>query len=335
MFTEDVAQQIARELFNYSGRAKRLPGECDYNFHVKSEEGNEYLLKISHFGEEQAIIDLQNEVLHTLHASQLDFDTPVLQKTINGEWVGRFHSSKEKFNWVRLFTYVPGTLFAHARPHGNELLKNLGYQLGQLSLTLSDFAHPNAKRYLKWDLKQAHWIAPHLEVIENDEDRELIADCIAQFESETAPLLSTLRHSVIHGDINDYNILVTHLDDTIKVSGFIDFGDLVESSTICELAIALTYAIMNHPTPLIAASLIIEEYNKVFPLEEKEIDVLFDLIRIRLCTSVINSALRKKENPDDPYLVISEKPAWELLRELKKVNEMDANTLFRTVCGFK
>ena len=61
--------------------------------------------------------------------------------------------------------------------------------------------------------------------------------------------------------------------------------------------------------------------------------MLFDLIIIRLCTSVVNSALRKKESPHNAYLVISEKPAWRLLRVLQGVDAKNACKMFHTACG--
>lgn len=334
MFTDVVAKTVAQDLFECYGIATRLPGEYDYNFHIKTDEGNDFLLKISHQGEEQSILDLQNDVLHKLQDIQLPFHSPAPQRTITGEWIGYLAHPEGQCNMVRLLTYVPGNLFANSRPHTPQLLRSLGRQLGHLSHTLKDFKHPKARRFLKWDLKQASWIREHLHVIEPADDRTCVAYFLAQFESKTAPVLSRLRQSVIHGDINDYNVLVFNTDpQTECVSGFIDFGDLVETSTICELAIALSYAMMGNSDPLAAASLIIEEYNALFPLEEEEIDVLFGLIAIRLCTSVVNSAIRQKENPSDAYFVISKKPAWELLRTVQGIEATFARRVFRVACG--
>jgi len=333
MFTDMVAKQVAQDLFGCYGIATRMPGECDHNFHILTDEGKEFLLKISHAQEQKSIIEMQNEVLHAFQTENPPFHYPILQPTLSGEWVGKLEVSEGQTNLVRLFTFVQGELFANSRPHTEKLLEGLGNKLGHLSRSLRNFKHPAASRYLKWDLKQALWIKEHLKTIDNHEDRQLVALCITKFASETAPVLSNLRQSAIHGDVNDYNVVVSHDREKKQVSGFIDFGDLVESSTICELAIALTYAIMDNPAPLDAASLIIKEYHAVFPLEEMEINLLFDLIVIRLCTSVVNSAVRKKENPHDPYLVISEKPAWNLLKILQSVDSQEVSKMFRAVCG--
>jgi hypothetical protein len=47
-----------------------------------------------------------------------------------------------------------------------------------------------------------------------------------------------------------------------------------------------------------------------------EASVLLDLVALRLCTSVSLSAHQSRLAPDDPYLTISEAPAWELLARL-------------------
>lgn len=334
MFTDVVATKIAQELFACHGIAIRLPGEYDYNFQINANNGQHFLLKISHPSEKKSILELQNEVLHKLQSAQLPFHSPVPQPTITGEWVGRLTFSEEHTNLVRLFSFIPGKLFANIRPHTPAILKSLGRQLGHLSQTLRSFKHPQARRNIKWDLQQASWIREHLHTIEDPENQKCVAHFLVTFESEVMPVLSSLRQSVIHGDINDYNVLVSNVGhETEQVSGFIDFGDVVETSTICELAIATTYAMLDNVEPLGAASIIIKEYHEVFPLEDKEIDILFHLIGIRLCISLVNSAIRKKENPDDAYLVISEKPAWNLLRTLRAIDAKFASIIFRKACG--
>ena len=83
----------------------------------------------------------------------------------------------------------------------------------------------------------------------------ILTRLLDRFDAHAVPRLSTLRKSVIHGDWNEYNVLV---DEDVRardreVVGAIDFGDLVHSYTIGDLAIALAYAMLAKANPLAAA----------------------------------------------------------------------------------
>ena len=64
------------------------------------------------------------------------------------------------------------------------------------------------------------------------------------------PRLAELPASLIHGDPNDENVLV----GGDQVTGLLDFGDCIYNPTVCELAIALAYAMLDQPDPLQAGS---------------------------------------------------------------------------------
>ena len=74
-------------------------------------------------------------------------------------------------------------------------------------------------------------------------------------------------------------------------------------------------------------------YHRAFPLEEAEIALLYALVGTRLAVSVTNSALAKRRKPDDPYVTISEAPAWEALKRLAEVHPRLAHVTFREACG--
>ena len=134
-----------------------------------------------------------------------------------------------------------------------------------------------------------------------------------------APDFATLRHSVIHGDANDHNVLVNEDEATL-----IDFGDLHYTATICELAIASAYVALNKKDPLTAIGHLVAGYHP------QEINALFPLILLRLAVSVVNSAHRKTLYPDDLYITISEKPAWEALKTLSRIHPRLACYVFRS-----
>lgn len=327
MYTVQIAKHIAETLFESAASVTPLAGECDFNFHIKKADGSEFLLKISHADEDQLNIDMQNSALAWLQRNPSSFLFPILQPALKLNWNDKLNPVPASH--IRIFSFLPGKLFAHAATQTPALLQDLGRQLAQLTIALQGFQHPAAKRYLKWDLQQAAWVQEQLQVITNDQDRQCIAYFLQSFFSDTLPLLPTLRHSVIHGDINDYNIVIS---ENNTVTGFIDFGDVVETVTICELAIATAYIILNKQDPLNAAVHVIKAYHAVFPLQEKEITVLYNLICLRLCMSVVNSAIQTRDNPHNAYLAVSEKPAWAALKKLRYLDTQYATDVFRRAC---
>ena len=98
-------------------------------------------------------------------------------------------------------------------------------------------------RDLQWDLKQAGRLDGFLSYIDDRERRDLVAQFLDRFHTQVAPRFPELRTSVIHNDANDNNILVQESGSQVK--SIIDFGDMVHTYTICELAIAIAYMILD------------------------------------------------------------------------------------------
>jgi len=146
--------------------------------------------------------------------------------------------------------------------------------------------------------------------------------------------LPSLRRSVVHNDANDYNVLVSHSRrEPREVVSVIDFGDMLHTITVAEVAVAASYALLSKRDPLAAAAQVVAGYHSVFPLDEAEIALLFVLICTRLCVSVTNSAYRRTLAPDDPYVTISEQPAWAALERFSAAHPRFAHYTFRHACG--
>ena len=287
-----------------------------------------------HAEQETAVIDLQIQVLNHLAKKAPQLTLPRVIAGTNSELIqsaeinGRTHL-------IWLLTYVEGSVYADANPQTADLRHSFGSLLGQVDAALADFEHPASKRDLKWNLTDGGWIRNYLHAIPEPERLAIVEKFLNTFETAVYPKLTALRQSVIHNDANDYNTLVSNpLPHPRTVISLIDFGDTLYSQTINNLAIATAYAIMGQPDPLVAAADVVAGYHEAYPLTEQEIELLFNLICMRLCVSVVNSGIRKQEAPDDPYVVISERPAWDVLEKLDKVHPRLAHYLFRSVCGF-
>lgn len=333
VLTAGDATTIARDLYGLDAAASPLPGEKDRNFLLETATGERFVLKIANAGEPHEILAMQNAAMEHLAARGVGRIQRVIP-TLPGEAIGTVTSGDEAAHFVRLLTFMPGKTWALANPHTPEMLATLGRLLGSVDAALSTFDHPAAHRALKWDLAQASWIRECLRYIADMGRRTNIEARIHQFEAEIQPRLAKLRRGVIHNDANDYNVLVSDAREPEReVSGLLDFGDMVHTQTICELAIACAYIMLDKPDPLATAAAIVRSYHAEYPVSEDELEVLFPLIGLRLAVSVTNSAYQRAVTPENEYLQISDGPAWRLLEKLEGVCAEFAHYAFRAACG--
>jgi hypothetical protein len=103
--------------------------------------------------------------------------------------------------------------------------------------------------------------------------------------------------------------------------------------TVAEPAIAAAYVLLGKADPLAAAADLVRGYHAACPLHETEIALLHTLIAARLAVSVTNAALMKIGRPDDPYVTISEAPAWDALERWLAIHPRLAHYRFREACG--
>jgi 4-aminobutyrate aminotransferase-like enzyme/Ser/Thr protein kinase RdoA (MazF antagonist) len=324
---------IARELYGLDVVAHPLPGEYDSNYRLVVADGAQFILKIMHPAAERANLELQVALLQHLAEHAPDLVLPQVQRAVTGQSIAAA-TTADGARLVWMLSYVPGRVLAEANPRSAELLHSLGAYLGKLDAALATFSHPAAERELKWDLARAGWAAAELQAIQSPERRALAARVLERFAAETLPLLPALRRSVIHNDANDYNVLVSDAHAwPQRALAVIDFGDALLSHPVCELAIAAAYALLHTPDPLAAIAQVTAGYHSANPLSEAEIAVIFPLVGARLAVSVVNSALQRRERPDDPYVTISEAPAWEALERLAQVHPGLAHFSLRHACG--
>ncbi len=329
---ESLLHDILQQKYHLEGQLTPLPGELDLNYRFDASNGHAYTLKIAHQLEKKANLQMQNAVMHHLENQKLELDLPSLLTNYDGQDITVLKADQQTDRLMRLLTWVPGRVYANTSPHSSALLKSLGFSCGKMCAALLDFDHPNTHRWYKWDLAQADWIEEHLSLFRG-EKAELIRYFFNRFK-ESKTVYQNLRKSVIYNDANDHNIIVTEDTRLPKVKGFIDFGDLVFTQTVNDLAIAIAYCAMHKEQPLEAACHIIRGFHQHFPLQEIEIELLYTLVATRLIISLTVSAINKKEHPDNKYLTISEKPAWKLLRQWKSIPPNFAHYAFRATCGW-
>jgi len=345
-FSADDAARLAGDLFGLEATADPLPSERDQNFRVVATDGGRYVLKIANGLESRDVLEFQNAVLCHLSRRVESFRSgvdgfsfsspfPGLLETRAGEAIASIQGADGMAHMVRLLSWVPGEPLARVRPHGAELLTSLGCYFGLLDRALDDFDHAGAHRDFYWDLRNAsRVVANYGSEIEDPGLRGVVDGFVERFEADTRPGLDALRMRVIHNDGNDHNVLVEpRACRPNRVSGVVDFGDMVHTYLVGEVAIAAAYAVLGKVDPVEAAARVISGYHAAHPLTEPELEAVFPLMCMRLVMSVSIAAHQHGRAPDNEYLTISQQPAKEALSRMSRINPRLAHYTFRHACG--
>jgi len=203
---------------------------------------------------------------------------------------------------VRLLPFRPGTVLGSLPTLTAPLLRQLGEAAAKVTAALNGFDHPAAHRQsFLWDLAQCLELRPLLTLLP-EERRATVGAVLDEFAAIVVPRAALLPRSVVHGDINDQNVLVDPAAGML--TGLIDFGDLSYTWRVCEVAIAAAYALIaTHygaskpaapPTPLseeAAAGALVGGYvaelaRLGLKLSEEEWTVLPTLIAVRIAMSL-------------------------------------------------
>ena len=306
-FTDEAAMRIA--LAHYGIRVRHvetLVSERDQNFRLDAIDGRRYVLKFSNSAEQEQVVDFQNRAL--LHIADTDPGLPVsrvlpatdgaLYKVV--EYRGTSH-------FVRLFGWLEGRVLGKAADAG--LGRSLGRLLARLGLALDGFEHPGSNPASLWDMKRAPGLRQLLPHVTCPELGPAIGAVLDRFNAIVAPAMGQLRSQVIYGDMNLDNVLVK-AENPQRISGLIDFGDLVFSPLVMDVAIAAAYQLSPGEDPLAGALPMISGFHAVRRLQAGEQSLIGDLVKTRLATSLLIGNYRASLFPDNrDYLLTSFEPA--------------------------
>jgi Ser/Thr protein kinase RdoA (MazF antagonist) len=308
-FSRSEALDVAEREYGIHGDATSLPSERDQNFLIAA-PGATYVLKIANLSDAPELLDFQNQAMKRVSESSADCRVQAVIRSLRGREIEQVRNARTgSAHGLRLLSWIEGEVLAKVHARDARLLESVGAGLARIDRALGGFAHAAMHRALQWDIRQAPMAREHLHL--------LPAVRRAQVERHFARWRTldwrTLRHAVIHGDANDHNVLI----QGGRMTGLLDFGDMAFTAVACELAIALAYVMLGEQHPLQAAVHVARAYQCVHPLSDVERRALPALVLSRLSMSVCYSAHNRARNPGDPYQVVSEAAAWELLDRLE------------------
>ena len=328
------AKRIAQERFGIDGRAEPLTSERDQNFLITAPD-RRIVLKVANSSEDRAMLDAQESVLAHL-ADRIEI-TPRVVPALDGSTLVSIEADgKRHLAWA--ITWLDGAPLGTAIRRSRELWRDFGRQIGSLDRALADFDHPAIHRDFYWDLANARSaVGSYRSLLSADAIASSIDSLVAEFDHRVAPLLLALPRAAVHGDLNDYNVLVGGRESVEqsgqRVVGVVDFGDMVHSYRIADLAIGIAYAILGADDPLDVACEIVRGYVKEMPISESELAALYGLISLRLCASACIAAEQSRQQPSNAYLSVSQRAIRETLPRLAAIPFKLAEAAFRDAAG--
>ena len=308
--TPSDAERIAREVYGLDVTAHAMASERDKTFRLDTTDGPAYVMKVSNALDTLDLLEAQTQAAEIAIAAGVCVQD--VRRSLGGEQIPIVNG-----HFVRVLDFIPGVLLGDVTPKSASLREDLGRNVGLLSRSLNGYDHPAVHREFYWDIAQAGPVLTGGREHVTDPARgELLDSIITRWNDDIEPRMKSLRHAVIHGDANDNNVVVDpgHVNDPagryVHVAGIIDFGDIVYSAVVNDVAVAAAYHVHDAADPVGVVADIARGFHSEYPLDEAEIELLWDLVTIRLSMSAVNAAVQSTERPGDPYLTIDEESSW-------------------------
>ncbi len=293
-FAQSAVAAAVEAQFGLSGDYAALVSERDQNFRLKTADDRQFVVKVTSRSEDAASTDFRVGALLHLESAN-DIRVPSVVRTEGGKSSGWIDDEEASYR-LRVVTWVEGeqleTIGVDER-----LATEFGKALARLDRALRAYSHPGENPVLLWDLQRVVELRELLDCIDDSSIREAVRRSLYDFEQNVLPAMSDLRYQVIHSDANPENALVDNGE-----FGFIDFGDIIRAPQIFDVAIASSYLrrLDDNPTALIES--FVAGYHSEMPIETTEADLLFDLVRARLATTITLLYWRlEARDEDDPY----------------------------------
>ena len=303
-----------------------------------------------------------------------------------------FLSRAQIAHTLRVLTYVPGkTLVEVPMPHSMEFVRKSGLFVGEVCHVLTKWPTPKeleihrkleerdpttlafveqramcwkvlASRARLWDLRHfmdvQHFMTDLVMrgLFKDDARLKMCNTVFNAYKHLVLPVENKLRVGIIHGDMNEQNIVVNESGSDpvrdpngVKFS-IIDFGDVIVSWRVNEVAIALAYCALDKEDHIQDMSVMLAGIQSVFPLTPLEMRILPCLVAARLVTSLVmgmysyhmqiigdsaeepgaegeeTKKSKNKEAQGNEYVLTTQKSAWAALKTILTVG---AETMFK------
>lgn len=179
-------------------------------------------------------------------------------------------------------------------------LEGVGAAQGRLARAFDGFEHPAASNFMAWSLDAGMIHHPELWRGLSAEGRRVADPFRERVEAAASALVPgrrDVRRQVLHNDGHHGNLLRTNAT-TATVIGTIDFGDIAETCVVGDLAIcAASFVDRRADQPAVAAA-IAAGYDRWMQLTDDEIELLPDLVLVRIVLGLLLVEFQTRHAPD-------------------------------------
>lgn len=190
---------------------------------------------------------------------------------------------------VQVSSWLEGAPLSEGLPD-DALLSELGRTAARIRLALDGVPPAPVRVSHTWELSRSRRsIEEALPGIGDPAVAALVREAAARFAAEVEPVLPVLPRAVVHHDLHDSNVLVgtgTTADGARgrgpRVTGVLDFGDMVEGLRVADLVVPAAYASRHYQDPAHALRAVTRAWTELAPLTEAERRVLLPAATARI-----------------------------------------------------
>ena len=315
------AAGIARDRWGITATPQLLSSERDRNFRLTDAAGHQFVLKFANPIEAPGVTNLQTEALRHIAARDPSLPVPRVIPDREGAHESLTALADGTTSVTRLFSWIDGQPM-HVVPITPALRTDAGRVLGRIDRALADFSHPSADHDLLWDIRRAGRLRHYADAVADDALRGRVLARLDRFDAEISPRLDRMRRQAAHCDMNPHNVMVA-AGQPDRVSGVIDFGDMVLTALAADAAIGASY--FAGDDPIAGPCDFIAGFHSACPLTEGEIALMPDLIAMRMLTTIVIASWRAVRYPENAAYILRNVPVQ--LAGLDRIEAVGADRL--------
>ena len=275
------AEELARVRFGVHGRATELGSQQDANFRIDAGDGS-YVLKVSNPAFGAADLGAQDRAAAHVAGVEPDILVPQPVPGLDGATLQPVIAGGQPTT-ARLVRYVEGRMLSESAYLAPPVVAALGDLAGRTTRALASLSGELPQRELQWDLRHAEQVVARLaSYVAVPGGPEAVQRATAQAGRLVASVADQLPVQPIHGDLTDDNVVaVRDASGRLSPVGVIDFGDLIRSWAVGELAITLSSLLTHADGDLARLLPAVRAFDAARPLSDPELAALWPLTVLR------------------------------------------------------